>query len=214
MSSIQGTTVIKGTFYWPCLAKKNTMKNKYTLDVGRLSKKEVTKLKELGVGNKVKVDQPQDGYKVNADKTKFVHPDAEKRDRPNRGRYIVVQSNYPVTLVDTRKQEVDANIVGEGSEGQVRVQAFAWSFGGKTGEADKGTLGAGFNKVVVSNLVSFNGGDGDDSDFDFEEEDEEEEEEDEEEEEEDQEEDTSVPFDTDDDGIDGVYEDPDDDDDK
>ena len=43
MSSIQGTTVIKGTFYWPCLAKKNTMKNKYTLDVGRLSKKEASR---------------------------------------------------------------------------------------------------------------------------------------------------------------------------
>lgn len=205
MSSIQGTAVIKGTFFWPCLAKKNSMKNKYTLDIGRLSKSQVAKLKELGVGTKVKVDQPQDGYKVNADKTKFVHPDEDKRDRPNRGKYIVVQSNYPVTIVDIRKNEVDANLIGEGSEGQVRVQAFSWDFGGKSGDAKAGTLGTGFNKVVVNNLVSFNGADGDDSDFDFEEEDEEEEEDD------------SVPFDTDDDddddddGIDSVYEDPDDD---
>lgn len=167
--SVVNTAVIKGTFYWPCLGKKNQMKGKYTLDVGQLSDKVLATLKRMGVGNHIKVDEPREGYTSKGDK--FVSDDPEQKDRPNRGRYIVLKSNYIPKVEDRSHDTIDPSAVGEGSKGQVRVQAYDWTFLDKESDAKKGTLGAGFNKVVVSELVTFTGGDNDDSDFDYEEED-------------------------------------------
>jgi hypothetical protein len=167
-----GTTVIKGTFYWPFLGKQNDMKGRYTLDIGQLNKEAKKQLKALGVHAKVKKDRPRDGYKADGDK--FVSSDPDKRDRLNRGEFITVQSMYPPRVVSNRNEPIDPNTIGEGSIGQVRVQAFTWSFQNKEGDKDEGTLGAGFNKVVVNSLVSFGSPDDDDSDFEFEESDEDE----------------------------------------
>jgi len=167
-----GTAVITGTLFWPCLGKKNTMKDKYTVDVGHLDDVTVAKLQALGVGAKIKTDQPKPGYVSKGDK--FVHEtDRENNpDRDDRKRYIVVQSNFPVSVEDNKRNKVDPNTVGAGSVGQVRVTAFEWSFQGKKGTAADGTLGAGFNHVVINQLNTYAGFDSDTADFDYEEPDE------------------------------------------
>ena len=155
------SAVIKGTIYWPFFERQNPMKaGKYTVDLGQLSAEAVQTLKEMGLGHKVKVDEPKEGYERKDGK--FVPDDPEARSKPDKGVYIQCQSGYPPKVFDLAKRDVDPNIVGNGTVANVRVSTYEWTF-----KAEKG-LGAGFNAVQIVNLVEFRGGDNF-SDFEFQE---------------------------------------------
>lgn len=154
------SAIIKGTIYWPFFDRQNPMKEgKYTVDLGNLDKGAVKALKDMGLGHRVKEDEPKDGYEKDGDN--FVSEDPEKRDRPDRGTYIQCQSGYPPKVFDVNKRDVDPNSVGNRTTAVVRVNAYEWTFKG-----DKG-LGSGFNAVQIKDLVTFRGGDTLD-DFEFE----------------------------------------------
>ena len=158
----KANAVIKGTVFWPFFDRQNPMKaGKYTVDLGNLTEGAVKAFKDMGLGHKVKIDEPREGYSLSDDETKFVSDDPEKRDKPNRNTYVQCQSGYPPKVFDTSKNPIDPNSVGNGTTANVRVAAYPWTFKG-----DKG-LGAGFNAVQIVDLVAFSGGDSL-SDFSFE----------------------------------------------
>jgi len=114
---------------------------KYTVDLGNLDKKACKTLKDMGLT--VKTDQPKDG-------------------KPDRGKFIILKTGYPPKVVSKNRQDVDGDIVGNGTEANVRVTAYHYPKG-PTWAA--GTSG-GFNAIQVTNLVEFTRGGGMD-DFDF-----------------------------------------------
>jgi hypothetical protein len=148
--SVLDSGIVKGTLFWAFLAKHNPMKpGKYTVDLGNLDKEAVAALKKLGLAHRVKEDKPKDGYRAEGDK--FVSDDEDKPDKPNRGTFITLQSGFKPTVVNNFKQEVDPEIVGNGTVADVMVNAYEWVFKGTKG------VSGGFNAVVVRDLVSFGG---------------------------------------------------------
>ena len=123
--AITSTEVIKGvTLYWPFLAKKNEMAGKYTVDLCNLDKDQIKSLQEMGLGERVRTKDDE------------------------RGMFITCKSARPPFVVNTKGEPVDGNIVGNGSEGDVKVQAYTATY--------PGTF-AGLGGVMLTHVVEFGG---------------------------------------------------------
>ena len=122
--AITDTQILKGvTLYWPFLAKKNEMAGKYTADLCNLSTDQIKTLQGMGLGERVRTKDDE------------------------RGMFITCKSARPPFVVNTKGDKVDGNIVGNGSEGDVKVQAYTGSY--------PGTF-AGLGGVMLTNTIEYN----------------------------------------------------------
>jgi hypothetical protein len=130
--AITSSEIIKGvTLYWPFLAKKNEMAGKFTCDLSNLNKTQIKTLQDMGLGERVRT----------------------KDD--DRGMFITCKSAKQPMVVNPKGDPVNGNIVGNGSEADVKVQAYTGSY--------PGTF-AGLGVVMVTQLVEYNTSDTDSDD--------------------------------------------------
>lgn len=74
------------------------------------------------------------------------------RNKEEKGFFITAKSkNYPIKAEDTQGNPVNAK-VGNGSRGIALIKPFAYNVNGKKG------VGVGINKLVVTSLVEYTGG--------------------------------------------------------
>lgn len=75
------------------------------------------------------------------------------RNKEGKGFYITAKSkNYPITAVDKGGSPISAK-VGNGSKGVALVKPYAYKANGKSG------VGIGINKLIVTDLIAYEGGD-------------------------------------------------------
>lgn len=115
---------VAGDLMWVNADKVNEMSGKYQMDVCNLSVAAIKAIEDVGC--------------------KVVN----KPDKPEKGFYITVKSNYPIPVVDGNGAQI-LDKIGNGSKAIVVVQPYEWSFKGKKGVS----LGAA--KVVIKELVTY-----------------------------------------------------------
>ena len=75
------------------------------------------------------------------------------RNKDDKGFFITAKSkNYPIKAEDANGNTIAAK-VGNGSRGIALIKPYAYKVNGKSG------VGVGINKLVVTNLVEYTGGD-------------------------------------------------------
>jgi hypothetical protein len=87
------------TLMWAALDTKNTMSEKYQVDITNLSPENVEKLAALGLQAKTRADKPE------------------------KGAFFVCKSLFPIVPLDTRKQPLKA-VVGNGTKANVIVSYY------------------------------------------------------------------------------------------
>lgn len=117
------------TLMWASLSKVNPMSNKYQFDACNLSPKTVEALKNLGLKPKL---------------------DSEK---PEKGHFIKVKSNNPITAIDEDSMQLTGVLVGNGSKAVVTVGTYDWEFKGTKG------VSPALRKLVVTDLIEYTGAD-------------------------------------------------------
>jgi len=115
---------VQGELMWVSSDKVNEMSGKYQADVCNLSAAAIKAIEE--VGGKV----------------------ANRPDKPEKGFYVTVKSNYAIPVVDGNGAQI-LDKVGNGSKGIVVIQPYEWTFKGKKG------VGLGAAKIVVKELVTY-----------------------------------------------------------
>jgi hypothetical protein len=76
-----------------------------------------------------------------------------KDTQPEKGQYITAKSvNYPIKTEDTDGKAVTVK-VGNGSKGIALLKPYEYSYKGKNG------VGVGINKLIVTDLVVYEGSD-------------------------------------------------------
>lgn len=105
--SIQGSIILKDVkLWWPFLAKKNELAEKYTVDISQLSKAHIKAIKKLGLSERVRT----------------------KED--DRDMFMTCKSNFPPKVMDNNKVDVDPLNVGNGTVADVKVQAYDGKYPG------------------------------------------------------------------------------------
>ena len=87
------------TLMWAALDTKNTMSDKYKVDITNLSPENVEKLTALGLQAKTRAD------------------------RPEKGAFFVCKSLFPIVALDKNKQPIKAT-VGNGTKANVIVSYY------------------------------------------------------------------------------------------
>jgi hypothetical protein len=122
------TVVVKGTLYWTKLTmaavERDNYAEKFVVDVGDLSDEDVAKLEHAGLAVKT----------------------CDKEGEFNKGRYLSPKSNikpeefrkgdndfYFFEVVDTMKERIDPDTISNGSKALIKIEAYPWVFGKKTG---------------------------------------------------------------------------------
>jgi len=98
--TIQGTTTIEGTLYWPWLRTYNPKfgATKYEVDIGNLDKAAIKSLKDIGL---------------------------EVKDKGTEmGSFIKAKTKFHVSVTDEDGEEVDAQKVGNGTKAKIEVFAY------------------------------------------------------------------------------------------
>jgi hypothetical protein len=141
MNMAKGTAVIEATLYWPNLATKNELSGKYQVDLANLGKDAIKTLEKLGV--EVRTDPHKN------------------EDYEDRGRFVVGKSKFPIKVIfKANVNEVDPEVIGNGTKAKVKLVTYDWTFGGGSG------VGVGVNKIQVTDLVEYDSNDDDDFDDD------------------------------------------------
>ena len=118
------TVVVNGTLYWPFLNRVNDMSGKYQVDVACLSPGAVNALEMMGLAI------------------------ANKGD--DRGSYITIKSKFPIRMFDAAtKDEVAADLIGNGTVANVAVGYYDWTFKTKTGRSGS------IKRALITELASF-----------------------------------------------------------
>jgi hypothetical protein len=74
------------------------------------------------------------------------------RNKEGKGFFITAKSkNYPITAVDKAGEPITAK-VGNGSKGVALIKPYAYKVNGKSG------VGVGINKLIVTDLIAYDGG--------------------------------------------------------
>ena len=115
--------VVQGELHWPFLSRKNEMSNKFQVDVGQLSEAAVNALGMMGLSVKNKGDE--------------------------RGSFITCGSQFAIPAYNTDGQEIDGEVVGNGTKAKVAVGFFDWNFKGKEGRSPA------IRRLVVTDLVKY-----------------------------------------------------------
>lgn len=120
---------VQADIMWAFLDTPNQLSGKYQVDLCNLTKGAVDALKGMGVNVLSKSEQPE------------------------KGQYITAKSvNYPIKTEDVNGAPITAK-VGNGSKGIALLKPYEYSYKGKKG------VGIGINKLVVTDLVVYEGAD-------------------------------------------------------
>jgi len=118
---------VQAEIMWAFLDTPNQLSGKYQVDLCNLTKGAIDALKSMGVEVRSKSDQPE------------------------KGMFITAKSvNYPIKTEDTDGNPI-AGKVGNGSKGIALLKPYEYSYKGKKG------VGVGINKLVVTDLVVYEG---------------------------------------------------------
>lgn len=122
---------IKCDIYWAQLSKMNEMSGAYQVNLCNLSDAAVEALEEMGLS---------------------VNQDSEKK--ADMGKYITCKSkNKPMKAFDVDGDEITEDI-GNGSKAKALVGTYSWTYKTKKG------VSASLIKLVVTDLVEYEGGGG------------------------------------------------------
>jgi hypothetical protein len=122
---------IKCDIYWAQLSKMNEMSGAYQVNLCNLSDAAAEALEEMGLS---------------------VNQDSEKK--ADMGKYITCKSkNKPMKAFDVDGDEITEDI-GNGSKAKALVGTYAWTYKTKKG------VSASLIKLVVTDLVEYEGGGG------------------------------------------------------
>lgn len=120
---------VQADIMWAFLDTPNQLSGKYQVDLCNLTKGAVDALKGMGVNV------------------------LNKSEQPEKGQYITAKSvNYPIKTEDVNGNPITAK-VGNGSKGIALLKPYEYSYKGKKG------VGIGINKLVVTDLVVYEGAD-------------------------------------------------------
>jgi hypothetical protein len=118
---------VQAEIMWAFLDTPNQLSGKYQVDLCNLTKGAIDALKSMGVEVRSRADQPE------------------------KGTYITAKSvNYPIKTEDSNGNPIAAK-VGNGSKGIALLKPYEYTFKGKKG------VGVGINKLVVTDLVVYEG---------------------------------------------------------
>ena len=127
------TAVIQGKAYWAKLSTPDSMSDKYQIDVCNLSDDTINNLKKHGVVPKNKDDE--------------------------RGTFITARSKFDVPVINSDKEDMNGNLIGNGSDVKVKI-----GFNKDHPMVSQYGTSMYVNKVMVTNLVAYE----EDTDFDTE----------------------------------------------
>jgi len=99
--------VVACELHWPFLNKPNDMSGKYQVDIGKLSSKAVDALSAMSIQVRNKGD--------------------------DRGNYVTVKSNHPITPAFSGMDAVDSALIGNGTLANAALKPYHWDFKGKKG---------------------------------------------------------------------------------
>lgn len=120
---------VQAEIMWAFLDQPNQLSGKYQVDLCNLTKGAVDTLKSMGVNV------------------------MNKENQPEKGQYITAKSvNYPIKTEDSNGNPINGK-VGNGSKGIALLKPYEYSYKGKKG------IGVGINKLVVTDLVVYEGAD-------------------------------------------------------
>jgi hypothetical protein len=120
---------VQADIMWAFLDTPNQLSGKYQVDLCNLTKGAVDALKGMGVNV------------------------LNKSEQPEKGQYITAKSvNYPIKTEDVNGNPITSK-VGNGSKGIALLKPYEYSYKGKKG------VGVGINKLVVTDLVVYEGAD-------------------------------------------------------
>ena len=123
--------IVRGTAMWASVFDKNTLSDKYQIDICNLDKDTVKELEKAGMNVK--------------------KGDGEKADK---GSFITAKSTFPPKVMDKGKRRWDEDTkIGNGSAVKCSIDLFEWSMNGKNG------VSAGIKAVMVTNLIEYEGDD-------------------------------------------------------
>lgn len=118
---------VQAEIMWAFLDTPNQLSGKYQVDLCNLTKGAIEALKSMGVEVRSKADQPE------------------------KGSFITAKSvNYPIKTEDSGGNPITVK-VGNGSKGIALLKPYEYSYKGKKG------VGVGINKLVVTDLVVYEG---------------------------------------------------------
>lgn len=118
---------VQAEIMWAFLDTPNQLSGKYQVDLCNLTKGAIEALKSMGVEVRSKADQPE------------------------KGNFITAKSvNYPIKTEDSDGNPISVK-VGNGSKGIALLKPYEYSYKGKKG------VGVGINKLVVTDLVVYEG---------------------------------------------------------
>lgn len=118
---------VQAEIMWAFLDTPNQLSGKYQVDLCNLTKGAIEALKSMGVDVRSRSDQPE------------------------KGSYITAKSvNYPIKTEDINGNAITVK-VGNGSKGVALLKPYEYSYKGKKG------VGVGINKLVVTDLVVYEG---------------------------------------------------------
>ena len=137
------TTVINVTLNWACFNIPNRKSNKFQVDCCNLSPEDINKLKDIGLGERIRV----------------------KDDKEDYGSFITVKSNIKLEeyrndeqdlrwfkVTDVNRMPIDLNKVGNGTKALIKVEAVPYD-----NDFGKG-IKADLKLVVITKLVEYAGG--------------------------------------------------------
>lgn len=126
MSLIKFTDV---TLFWPNLYERNSMSNKYQVDLADLTDAQVEKLEDLGINVRNKGNEE--------------------------GNFITAKSaHYEIKPYDTSGNELKGVVVGNGTKATVLFDTYSW----KTPAGKKG-VSVSIKKLIITDLVEYNSND-------------------------------------------------------
>ena len=123
--------VIKGKLYYPNLRKPSSMSGKLQAELGNLDEESMQLLADADIPVSNKGDEKEN--------------------------YVTLKGNvdYPPKVVDSQKNPLpEPPMIGNGSEAQVILKPYDWTFKNKKG------ISAGLSTIMVTNLVPYTGGGG------------------------------------------------------
>lgn len=122
MSLVKFTDV---TLYWPNLYERNSMSNKFQVNLSQLSDAQVEKLEDLGVNVRNKGNEEEN----------FI---------------TAKSSNFEIRPYDTSGTELKGVTVGNGTKATILFDTYSW----KTPAGKKGTS-VSIKKLVITDLVEY-----------------------------------------------------------
>jgi len=131
LTKVRYNMIVRGTAMWASVFDKNTLSDKYQIDICNLDKDTVKELEKAGMNVK--------------------KGEGEKADK---GSFINAKSTFPPKVMDKGKRRWDEDSkIGNGSAIKCSIDLFEWSMNGKSG------VSAGIKAVMVTNLIEYEGDD-------------------------------------------------------